>query len=80
MRLAELKGKEIINLYDGSRLGTLGEGDLIIDIETGEINALVLPAGKGFFSFFGRRQELVIPWCSVPKVGSEVITVDFNYS
>ncbi|MCG0277276.1 MAG: YlmC/YmxH family sporulation protein [Thermanaeromonas sp.] len=78
MRLMELKGKEVINIHDGSRLGTLGEGDLIIDIETGEIKALVLPGPKNVFSVWGKRQELVIPWEAVHKVGTEVITVDFG--
>jgi len=78
MRLMELKDKEIINIYDGSRLGTLGEGDLIIDVETGEIKALILPGPRNTLSVWRRRQELVIPWEAVHKVGAEVITVDFG--
>ncbi|MGI9952041.1 YlmC/YmxH family sporulation protein [Moorellaceae bacterium AZ2] len=79
MRLAELKGKEIINIHDGSRLGFLSEGDLIIDLETGKISALVLPGEKGLLALWGRRQELVIPWSAVRKVGAEVITIEFRY-
>ncbi|WP_254388675.1 YlmC/YmxH family sporulation protein [Thermanaeromonas sp. C210] len=75
----ELRGKEIINIHDGSRLGFLKEGDLIIDLETGQINALVLPGERGLAALWGRRQELVIPWSAVRKVGAEIITVEFQY-
>ncbi|MGQ9513085.1 PRC-barrel domain-containing protein, partial [Thermodesulfitimonas sp.] len=39
MRLGELIGKEIVNLYDGARLGVVGESDLTIDAETGQVHS-----------------------------------------
>lgn len=37
MRLSELVGKHIVNIYDGARLGTVGDSDLVIDTETGKL-------------------------------------------
>lgn len=78
MRLSELMGKEIINLYDGSRLGNISNADLVLDLVEGAITAIVLPARGGWLSFLGGRQEVVIPWEAVHKVGSEVVVVSLD--
>ncbi|WP_406678432.1 YlmC/YmxH family sporulation protein [Moorella sp. ACPs] len=78
MRLSELMGKEIINLYDGSRLGHIGDADLVLDMAEGTIAAIVLPLKGGWLPFFGGRQELVIPWEAVHKVGTEVVVVSLD--
>ncbi|CEP66817.1 Sporulation protein YlmC/YmxH [Moorella glycerini] len=78
MRLSELMGKEIINLYDGSRLGHIGDADLVLDLAGGTIAAIVLPVRGGWMPFFGSRQELVIPWEAVHKVGTEVVVVSLD--
>ncbi|HVJ47748.1 YlmC/YmxH family sporulation protein [Desulfitobacterium sp.] len=82
MLLSDLAGKEIINLYDGARLGTVGDADLTIS-SGGSIEAIILSSRSGFRSFWGNgrekeREDLVIPWQAVKKVGSEVIIVDMN--
>jgi sporulation protein YlmC with PRC-barrel domain len=38
MRLNELIGKEMVNIYDGMRMGTVGESDMMVDQETGQID------------------------------------------
>lgn len=78
MRLGELAGKEIININDGARLGVAGETDLSIDVETGQIQSIVLPRKIGFMNFWAEKQELVIPWEAVKKVGVEVIIVELD--
>ncbi|WP_258360857.1 YlmC/YmxH family sporulation protein [Moorella sulfitireducens (nom. illeg.)] len=78
MRLTELMGKEIINLYDGSRLGHIGDADLILDLAGGTIAAIILPVKGRWLSLFGARQEMVIPWEAVQKVGSEVVVVSLD--
>ncbi|MDK2820552.1 MAG: hypothetical protein PWP31_517 [Clostridia bacterium] len=80
MRLTELMGKEIINLYDGSRLGNIADADLIINIAEGTVNTIVLPPRGGLGSLFGGRQEVLIPWECVHKIGSEVIVVNLDPS
>ncbi|TYO97876.1 YlmC/YmxH family sporulation protein [Desulfallas thermosapovorans] len=78
MRLGELAGKEIININDGARLGVVGETDLAIDDETGQIKSIILPRKGNVLSMFAEKQELIIPWESVKKVGFEVIIVELD--
>ncbi|HBX22510.1 MAG TPA: YlmC/YmxH family sporulation protein [Desulfotomaculum sp.] len=78
MRMAELAGKEIININDGARLGVVGETDLAIDVETGTIQSIILPRKGGMLNFLSEKQELVIPWEAVKKVGMEVIIVTLD--
>ncbi|HHV34992.1 MAG TPA: YlmC/YmxH family sporulation protein [Syntrophomonadaceae bacterium] len=78
MRLSDLVGKEIINIFDGMRLGTIGDSDMVIDPESGEVVSIVLPGRSNFLGLWIDRQEIEIPWSSVKKVGSEVIIVDLD--
>lgn len=79
MLLSDLAGKEIINLYDGAKLGLVGDADLAIS-PAGGIEAIILTSRGGFAGFLGERDRdiLVIPWQAIKKVGSEVIIVDLH--
>ena len=82
MFLSDLGGKEIINLFDGAKLGLIGDADLDISVN-GAIEAIILTSRSGFTGFFSGRGEsdrdlFVIPWHAVKKVGSEVIIVDMQ--
>ncbi len=77
MLLSDLAGKEIINLYDGARLGLVGDADLAVSAN-GRIEAIILSSRGGIGGFFGGERDrdvLVIPWPAIKKVGSEVIIV-----
>ena len=78
MRLNELVGKEMVNIYDGMRMGTVGESDMMIDQESGQIISIILPNRGNAFNFWANRQKLVIPWEAVKKIGREVIVVDLD--
>lgn len=78
MRLSDLIGKDIINIADGARLGTVGDSDLIINGETGYIESIVLPNSGGFLGMWSGRSQMVIPWQAVKKIGSEVIVVEID--
>lgn len=80
MKLNELIGKEIINIYDGMRMGTIGESDLLIDDQTGRIISIILPNRGNMFNFWADRQKLVIPWEAIKKIGREVIVVDLDHT
>ncbi|MHB8127124.1 MAG: YlmC/YmxH family sporulation protein [Desulfitobacteriaceae bacterium] len=82
MFLSDLGGKEIINLFDGAKLGLIGDADLEISTK-GVIEAIILTSRSGFTGFFTGRGErdrdlFIIPWQAVKKVGSEVIIVDMH--
>ncbi len=78
MRLNELVGKEIVNIYDGMRMGTVGDSDMFIDEESGQIVSIILPNRGNAFNFWTDRQKLVIPWDAVKKIGREVIVVELD--
>ncbi len=78
MRLNELVGKEMVNIYDGMRMGTVGDSDMVIDEESGQIVSIILPNKGNAFNFWTDRQKLVIPWDAVKKIGREVIVVELD--
>lgn len=80
MRLNELIGKEMVNIYDGMRMGIVGDSDMLVDQETGQIVSIILPNRGNALNFWADRQKLVIPWDAVKKVGREVIVVDLDHS
>lgn len=78
MRMTDLVGKEIVNIYNGARLGVVGESDLAIDMDSGEIRSIILPRRSNILNMWLDRRHLEIPWESVRKIGSEVIIVDLD--
>lgn len=75
MELSRLLRKEIINISDGSRLGYVGESDLVFNGQTGEIISMIVTP-KGISSKLRQSRELVIPWTAIKKVGEELLIVD----
>ncbi|NLI12943.1 YlmC/YmxH family sporulation protein [Pelotomaculum propionicicum] len=78
MRMCELVGKEIVNICNGSRLGVVGDSDMAINIDSGEIQSIILPRKSNFINLWVERQHLIIPWEAVRKVGAEVIIVELD--
>lgn len=74
IRISSLWTLDVINIVDGRRLGNIV--DIDIDMETGQINELILSGPGSFFSFFGRREDISIPWNKIVKIGVDVILVD----
>lgn len=77
-RLSEISGQEIINLYDGGKLGVVADVDLLIDDDTGYIEALLIPDSRGFFSFLSDTSYIEVPWESVKKIGQDTLIVDLE--
>jgi len=75
MRLSELSGKEIVDVKKAERLGVLGQTDLEIHEETGQIQALLIPSLK----WFGLRKQgdvSRVPWQHIKKIGTDMIIID----
>lgn len=77
MRFSEFSGKEIINLDNGERVGIVAQSDLVIDPENGEIESIVLPA-TSFLRLGKKRDEIVIPWNTIRKIGPEMIIIELR--
>ena len=73
VRLSELCKKEVINIGTGAKLGYID--DVTLDVKTGYIEAIVVTGGESFL-FFGKCEEIVIPWCDIDKIGEDTILVD----
>lgn len=72
--LSRIIGKEVINVKDGGRIGRIT--DVCVDCKSGNVCTLIVPAVKGFFSFFGKKKEYCINWCNVVKVGADIVLID----
>lgn len=72
--VGELRCKEVINVSDGSRYGYVG--DVEVDLETGQIRALIVPGRLRLFGLLGREPERVFPWPAVRRFGEDIILVE----
>ncbi|AMA72717.1 MULTISPECIES: YlmC/YmxH family sporulation protein [Aneurinibacillus] len=77
MRYSELGGKEIIDLDNGERMGVVGQSDLVIDPDTGKIESIIIPA-SGLLGFGKKKEEMMIPWKAIRKIGSEMIIIEMK--
>ena len=73
-RITELRGREVINIRTGYRLGYVY--DVLFDVESGKIASLVVPAQARFFGLFGHPNDYIIPWDCVKRVGDDIILID----
>ena len=73
-RVSELRYKEIINVSDGSRYGWVG--DVEVDLESGQVRALVVPGRLRLFGLLGREENRVFPWEAVRRFGADTILVE----
>ena len=74
--LDELREKQVINVIDGKILGNIE--DFEVDDIDGRIISIIIPeGGRGFFNFFGKSEEYVIPWECIKKIGEDTILIEF---
>lgn len=74
--IADMREKEIINLKDGCRLGTVC--DIEIDTNTGHLVNLVI-YGKGrLIPGKGKTKDIKIKWEEIEVIGDDTILVNFD--
>jgi len=77
MTFSELKQKDVVNIFDGRRLGK--PIDLVLN--TGAcVEALVVPSGSGgLLNLLKQEKEgCFIPWNQVLRIGDDVILVEIH--
>ncbi len=74
LKVSELRMREIVNVIDGRRMGLIK--DIDIDLDNGRISALILAGSSRVLGFFGRDEEIVVPWEKIVKIGVDVILVE----
>ncbi len=76
IRVTELHCKEVICVADGRRLGFVS--DVEIELPEGRVVAIVVPGPCRFLGFFGRKDDFVIPWRCIRRIGPDIILVDIK--
>ncbi|MGN0570687.1 MAG: YlmC/YmxH family sporulation protein [Candidatus Fimenecus sp.] len=74
--VTDLREKEIINLKDGCRLGSVC--DVEIDTCTGRVLALIVFGKSKFMGFGGRTDDIRIAWEDIEVIGDDTILVRFD--
>ena len=73
-RIRDLRCKEVINICDGCRIGYVEDVD--VRIPEGQVGAVVVYGPCRFFGLWGRRDDYVIPWRCIRKMGPDIVLVD----
>lgn len=67
---------------DGSRLGRVGDADLVFDPATGAIEGMVVHSpgwlGSWLGALVGLRRQMTVPWSAVRRLGPEVLIIEFS--
>jgi YlmC/YmxH family sporulation protein len=78
VKISEFQIKDVVNVSDGKRLGNIG--DIEINLTTGKIEAVVISGSGRVLGFFGKDDDVVIPWKNILKIGQDVILVRYRGS
>lgn len=76
LKASDFRQKEVINIYDGKRLGFVCDVD--IDLEKGVLNAIIIPGNGKVLGLFGGDDDYVIPWTKIKTIGEDIILVDYS--
>ena len=70
---SELKEKEIVNVYDGKKLGRII--DILFDNSTGVVKGVIVPGEK---KLFRKSEDVFVPLEKLKKIGDDVILVSLQ--
>ena len=73
-RALTFKQKEVINIRDGRRMGYVQ--DVEADFENGMITAIIVQGNDKLFA--GNKNDVVIPWKDITRIGEDTILVDIE--
>ncbi|MBO5917623.1 MAG: YlmC/YmxH family sporulation protein [Oscillospiraceae bacterium] len=74
LKFGQLRLKEVIGIGDGSRFGYVG--DVELDLDSGQVKALVIPGRLRLFGLLGREEDVIVPWDRVRRFGDDIILVE----
>ena len=75
-KFTDLHCKEVICICDGRRLGYIE--DVIIRLPGGEVNAIVVPGRCKLGGLGSPKDDYVIPWKSICRIGPDIVLVDIK--
>ena len=74
LKFSELRCKEVICVNDGQRLGFVS--DIKLTVPEGCVEAIVVPGPCRLLGLAGRRDDYVIPWNCIRRIGPDIVLVD----
>ncbi len=75
-KFSDLYCKEVICVADGRRLGFVS--DARVELPEGRLTAVIVPGPSRYFGLIGSRDDYVIPWHCICRIGPDVILVDIK--
>ena len=76
-RMADMRNKEVINIKDGTRLGSVC--DIELDTRNARIYALIIYGKLRLLGLLGREEDLVIRWEDIEVIGDDTILVNYTH-
>ena len=73
-KFTDLHCKEVICVSDGRRLGFVS--DACIELPEGKLTAIIVPGPCRLFGLWGTRDDYVIPWHCIRRMGPDIVLVD----
>ena len=74
IKFTELHCKEVICISDGKRLGFVC--DVRVEVPEGKISAIIVPGPGKLMGLLGGRDDYVIPWSCIRRIGPDILLVD----
>ncbi len=74
VNFSDLHCKEVICISDGRRLGFIS--DAKVDLPEGRLCAIVVPGPGKLFGILNPRDDYVIPWNCICRMGPDIVLVD----
>ena len=76
IKFTDLHCKEVICISDGKRLGFVS--DARVELPEGKLAAIIVPGPCKIWGVAGRRDDYVIPWHCICRIGPDIILVDIK--
>ncbi|KOO40727.1 YlmC/YmxH family sporulation protein [Priestia koreensis] len=73
IKISDFQMKDVVNVANGKKLGNVG--DIDINLGTGKIESVIINHSSRMLGFFGKDEDIVIPWRNIVKIGEDVILV-----
>ena len=76
VKFTQLQCKEVICICNGERLGFIS--DIVAEVPEGVIAAIVVPGPCKFLGVAGRKDDFVIPWRCIRRMGTDIVLVEME--
>jgi len=73
-RIEDFRYKEVVNVCNGQRLGYVC--DVMIDVNTGNVLALIVPGRCKLLGLFWREDDYILPWDCIKRIGGDIVLVE----